>query len=99
MRRHISTEVDGLLYGDDPEQGFVLGRSFAHPVMRIGFDAPQGFTLTNSPQAILLTGPSGLRGQFGGGPMPDGRIDLYTQQLVQQIVGEGQARVTRPRRW
>ena len=87
------SEVDGLLYADDPEQGFVLGRSFAHPVMRIAFTAPQGFTLTNSPQAILLTGPSGLRGQFGGGPLPDGRIDLYAQQLVQQIVGQGQAEV------
>jgi predicted Zn-dependent protease len=88
------TEVDGLLYADDPEQGFVLGRSFAHPVMRIAFTAPPGFTLTNSPQAILLTGPGGLRGQFGGGPMPNGRIDLYTQQLVQQIIGEGQAQVS-----
>jgi predicted Zn-dependent protease len=50
-------EVDGLLYGDDPEQGFVLGRRFAHPVMRIGFEAPPGFTLTNSPQAIMIDGP------------------------------------------
>ena len=33
-------EVDGLLYGDDPTQGFVLGRSFFHPLMRIGFAAP-----------------------------------------------------------
>jgi predicted Zn-dependent protease len=72
----------------------VLGRSFFHPVMRIGFTAPAGFTLTNSPQAILLTGPGGLRGQFGGGPMPDGRIDLYAQQLAQQIIGEGQAQVS-----
>ena len=47
-------EIDGLLYGDDPRQGFVIGRRFAHPVMRIGFEAPAGFTLTNSPQAILI---------------------------------------------
>lgn len=85
-------EVDGLLYGDDPQQGFVLGRRFVHPVMRIGFEAPPGFTLTNSPQAIMLTGPAGLRGEFGGGPMPGGRLDLYAQALAEQIVGRGQAR-------
>lgn len=85
-------EVDGLLYADDPAQGFVFGRRFVHPVMRIGFEAPRGFSLTNSPQAIMLTGPNGLRGEFGGGPMPNGRLDLYAQALVEQIVGRGQAR-------
>jgi len=85
------SEVDGLLWADDPEQGFVLGRRFVHPVMRIGFEAPAGFTLTNSPQAILLSGPAGLRGEFGGGQMPDGRLDLYVQALVEQVVGRGQA--------
>src|SRR5690606_33952323 len=62
------TELDGLLYGDDPAQGFVIGRRFAHPEMRIAFEAPPGFTLTNSPQAILIEGPDGVRGEFAGGP-------------------------------
>jgi predicted Zn-dependent protease len=79
------SEVDGMLYGDDPEQGFVQGRRFAHPVMRIGFEAPQGFTLTNSPQAILLEGPDGLRGEFGGGPLPPGGVEEYAAALVQQV--------------
>jgi predicted Zn-dependent protease len=90
------SEVDGLLWGDDPEQGFVLGRRFLHPIMRITFEAPTGFALTNSPQAIMLAGPSGMRGEFGGGPMPDGRLDLYVQQIVEQIArqGQGQASAT-----
>ena len=76
-------ELDGLLYGDDPAQGFVDGRRFAHPVMRIGFEAPQGFTLTNSPQAILIEGPDGLRGEFGGGPMPPGGgLAAYAEGLM-----------------
>jgi predicted Zn-dependent protease len=79
-------EVDGLLYGDDPAQGFVLGRRFAHPVMRIGFEAPQGFTLTNSPQAILIEGPDGVRGEFGGGTMPAGGLPPYVEALVAQLL-------------
>jgi predicted Zn-dependent protease len=79
-------ELDGLLYGDDPAQGFVDGRRFAHPVMRIGFEAPPGFTLTNSPQAILIEGPDGMRGEFGGGPMPPGGLTAYAEGLVRALL-------------
>lgn len=79
-------ELDGLLYGDDPAQGFVEGRRFAHPVMRIGFEAPEGFTLTNSPQAILIEGPDGIRGEFGAGPMPRGGLPAYADGLIRALL-------------
>ena len=82
--RYLGT-VDGLLYGDDPEQGFVNGRAFAHPVMRIAFEAPVGFTLTNSPQAILIEGPDGMRGEFAGGPSAGG-LEAYTSRTLEQLL-------------
>ena len=85
--------VDGLLYGDDPQQGFILGRRFAHPVMRIGFEAPPGFTLTNSPRAIALSGPDGVRGEFGGGAMPPGGAEAYVQTLLSETLGDTAAQV------
>jgi predicted Zn-dependent protease len=91
------TELDGLLYGDDPEQGFVMGRRFAHPVMRIGFEAPEGFTLTNSPQAILIEGREGARGEFGGGPMPKGGLSAYADGLLRQLLGATPVRVAEQR--
>jgi predicted Zn-dependent protease len=78
--------LDGLLYGDDPLQGFVIGRRFAHPVMRIGFEAPAGFTLTNSPQAIAIEGPDGLQGEFSGGPMPAGGLPAYAGGLIAELL-------------
>jgi predicted Zn-dependent protease len=86
-------EVDGLLYGDDPAQGFVIGRTFAHPVMRISFEAPAGFSLTNSPQAIRLNGPNGVSGEFGGGTMPGGDLRAYADALVAHVVGRSPAQV------
>ncbi|MEG3086728.1 M48 family metalloprotease [Sphingomonas sp. PB4P5] len=83
--------VDGLLYGDDPEQGFVIGRRFAHPIMRISFEAPAGFSLANKPQAIRLTGPNGVAGEFGGGAMPRGDLQAYAQALVAHVVGNASA--------
>ncbi|MDB5683963.1 MAG: hypothetical protein JWM75_1661 [Sphingomonas bacterium] len=85
--------VDGLLYGDDPQQGFVLGRRFAHPVMRIAFEAPEGFTLTNSPQAIRIAGPAGAKGEFGGGAIPAEGLPGYAAELVGKVVGDVPAEV------
>ena len=85
--------VDGLLYGDDPEQGFVIGRRFAHPVMRIGFEAPVGFSLTNSPQAIRLSGPNGVSGEFAGGALGGGDVKGYADALIARVVGEAPAEV------
>ncbi len=80
-------QVDGLLWGDDPEQGFVTGRRFAHPGMGISFEAPEGFFLTNSPRAVLIDGGE-LRGQFGGAIMPPGGLSAYTQALLREVLGQ-----------
>ena len=80
-------ELDGLLYGDDPVQGFVRGRRFAHPVLRIAFEAPPGFLLTNSPQAILIEGPDGLQGEFSGGRLPAGGLPAYAEATIAALVG------------
>jgi predicted Zn-dependent protease len=45
--------VDGLVYGEDPSEGFVRGRRFLHPKLGFTFVAPEGFTLDNSAQAVL----------------------------------------------
>jgi predicted Zn-dependent protease len=86
-------EVDGLLYGDDPQQGFVRGRRFDHPVMRIGFEAPEGFTLTNSSRTIRIEGPDGLRGEFGGGRIPPGGLEAYVSALVGELLRDAGAEV------
>ncbi len=53
------TRIDGLIYGDDPEQGIVEGRQFIHPELRLAFTAPQGFYMINSPSAVTISGQSG----------------------------------------
>jgi predicted Zn-dependent protease len=50
--RYLSV-IDGLTYGEDPSQGFMQGRVFWQPRLGFTFTAPPGFTLENTPQAIL----------------------------------------------
>ncbi|MHB8886480.1 MAG: M48 family metalloprotease [Methylovirgula sp.] len=45
--------IDGMMYGDDPADGAVRGRTFIHPRLGFIFVAPQGFVLENSAQAVL----------------------------------------------
>jgi predicted Zn-dependent protease len=49
--------IDGILYGDDPEQGFVRGTQFLHPRLRFRFEAPAGFRLFNSTQRVVARNP------------------------------------------
>ncbi len=46
-------DINGLVYGEDPGEGFVRGRRFLHPKLGFTFAAPEGFTLDNTAQAVL----------------------------------------------
>src|SRR5207248_7895716 len=45
--------IDGLVYGEDPSEGFVRGRRFVHPRLGFTFLAPSGFVIDNTAQAVL----------------------------------------------
>ncbi|HZD90331.1 MAG TPA: M48 family metalloprotease [Pseudolabrys sp.] len=46
-------DLNGMVFGEDPSEGFVRGRRFVHPKLGFTFTAPQGFTLDNTAQAVL----------------------------------------------
>ena len=58
-RNAYLSAIDGMVYGDDPKEGFVRGRKFFHPKLGFTFVAPEGFTLENTSQAVLGATPSG----------------------------------------
>ena len=85
--------IDGLLWGDDPEQGYIDGRAFAHPKLRIAFTAPPGFVLTNTPRAVIVQGDGG-RAMFGGGPLATGEpLSSYVSKVARALVGNAQVQV------
>ncbi|HEY0220455.1 MAG TPA: M48 family metalloprotease [Afipia sp.] len=45
--------IDNMVYGEDPSEGFVRGRRFLHPKLGFTFQAPEGFTLDNTAQAVV----------------------------------------------
>lgn len=53
--------IDGIPYGDDPADGVVKGRRFSHARLGVAFEAPEGFTLENTSQAVLGSSTDGGR--------------------------------------
>lgn len=90
--------IDGMIYGDDPEQGFVNGRTFSHPTLRIAFEAPQGFSLTNTPRAVLIAGANNARAQFGGGGALQGDLTTYAANGLRQVIGNAPSQVGQAQR-
>lgn len=69
--------IDGMIYGDDPSQGFVRGRKFIHPKLRFSFVAPEGYQLQNTPSAVVGGDKSGHGMKFDSGEMRSGNLRDY----------------------
>ncbi|MFD2204612.1 M48 family metalloprotease [Kiloniella antarctica] len=66
-------KIDGMLYGDDPSQGYIRGQTFSHPELKLTFTAPEGFRLINSKTKVAAVGPDdsiiifdGAKGKVSG---------------------------------
>ncbi|AZI34868.1 peptidase M48 family protein [Caenibius tardaugens NBRC 16725] len=82
------SRINGVMYGDDPKQGVVEGRTFTHPEFRLAFDAPQGFYMVNGTRAVSINGQSG-RSQLSTAAY-NGNLDSYIRTAFQALVGQGQ---------
>src|SRR6185295_18158586 len=75
-RTEYLANLDGLVFGDDPSEGFARGRHFLHPKLGFSFVAPPGFSLDNTAQAVL-----GLKD--GGGEAL--RVDVVSVPAEQSL--------------
>ncbi len=51
--------IDGIVYGEDPKQGFVENNHFYHPVLRFEFPLPTQWNIQNTPQQVQMVAPDG----------------------------------------
>ena len=65
-RNRYLSALDGMLFGDDPSEGFVRGRTFLHKSLGIGFSVPTGYIMENSPEAVLASNSAGTAMRFDG---------------------------------
>jgi len=51
--------IDGMVYGEDPRQGFVENNNFYHPELKFQFPVPANWQLSNTPQAVQMAEKGG----------------------------------------
>jgi predicted Zn-dependent protease len=52
------TRIDGLVYGDSPEQGVVRGSRFLHGALRFALQFPEGWEVQNAPAQVSAKAPN-----------------------------------------
>ena len=90
MRREEFLKViDGMVFGDNPRQGFFKGTSFLHPDLAFQLDFPAGWKTANQPSAVLgLSEKQDAQVQLslGGNTAPSDALKAF---LAQQGVTPG----------
>lgn len=51
--------IDGMVYGEDPRQGFTESNVFYHPELKFRFSYPSGWQLQNSPSQVATAPKDG----------------------------------------
>lgn len=51
--------IEGLVYGEDPKQGYVENSVFYHPVLKFQFSIPSNWNYQNSPSQVQLAPKDG----------------------------------------
>jgi predicted Zn-dependent protease len=51
--------IDGLIYGEDPREGYLENSVFYHPVLRFQFPVPTGWNYQNTPQSVQMAPKDG----------------------------------------
>lgn len=51
--------IDGIVYGEDPRQGYIEGNTFYHPELKLKFNFPSGWQLENQPAQVNMAPADG----------------------------------------
>ncbi|WP_219893211.1 M48 family metalloprotease [Aquisediminimonas profunda] len=85
-REAFLAAIDGVMYDDDPHQGVIEARTFRHPDLKLAFDAPAGFAMVNSPQAVIVSSSNG-QAQFASAAF-DGNLGNYVDAVFKNVGGQ-----------
>lgn len=69
-RKNYLKALDGMIFGDDPTEGFVRDRSFFHPQLRFTFSVPNGYIIDNTTEAVLARARNGDAIRLDGVEIP-----------------------------
>ena len=76
-------QIDGLVYGNDPRQGFFRGTRFFHPKLRFQLLFPEGWQMQNLSQAVVAVAPenrAAIQVTIAGDVRPEVALERFFSQ-------------------
>jgi predicted Zn-dependent protease len=85
--------IDGLMYGDDPKQGFVENFVFYHPELKFLFPIPNQWKFVNSPTQFQMAPADGkalmVLAMANGKTLEEAKNNTITENKLQVIESTG----------
>ncbi|MCX8020117.1 MAG: M48 family metalloprotease [Chitinophagaceae bacterium] len=81
-------KIQGIVYGEDPRQGYRLNNVFYHPELKFQFNTPVNWQYQNSPSRVVLAEPQGkaiLLLTLGQGRTPREAAQVFVQNAKLQV--------------
>jgi len=88
--------IDGIVYGDDPRQGFVENGYFYHPELKFQFSIPAGWQVANQPSQVQIISPqknAAIQFSLGKGANAQEAAQTFVQNSKAQVVRSGAVQV------
>lgn len=83
--------IDGIVFGENPRQGFFEGTRFNHPDLRFRLDFPSGWQTQNTAEAVIAGSPGNdaiIQLTLGGQDTPQALLQKFGQQQGVQMTAE-----------
>lgn len=88
-RNAFLRHIDGMIFGEDPRQGYFEGQGFLHPTLKFRFTFPAGWKMQNSASVVIGASSQGdaqITLEFAGNGAP---ATALSQFLGQEGVAAG----------
>lgn len=82
--------IDGIIFGEDPRQGYAEGGVFYHPDLKFQFSIPSGWKLQNTPSQVIMANEQGnaaIQFELASGDNPQAAAQAFLNDSKAQAVG------------
>ncbi len=56
-RQEFQAKIDGIVFGEDPREGYFVGHTFYHPGLALQLEFPEGWKFQNQRAAVVAVSP------------------------------------------
>jgi len=81
-------QINNIVFGEDPRQGYVEESTFYHPQLRFFFSFPGDWTLRNTPSQVILASKDGNGAVVLQAEKSSENLSLYAQKKTENIEGK-----------